>query len=52
MQNTSPVLIQNDELNSNIGSLSEKQRERQLFNLVHDWAKKSLKMILIGTGDS
>ena len=27
MQNTSPVLIQNDELNSNIGSLSEKQRE-------------------------
>ena len=40
-QNTRSILIQDEELNSKIRSLNEKQRE--IFNLVHDWSKKCVK---------
>ena len=40
IQSTRPVLIQDEELNSKIRSLNDKQRKS--FDLAHGWAKKSL----------
>ena len=43
IQDTRPVLIQDEELNSKIRSLNDKQRK--CFDLIHGWAKKYVKKI-------
>ena len=43
IQSTRPVLIQDEESNSKIRSLNDKQRN--IFDLVHGWAKKSVKKL-------
>ena len=41
IQSTRPVLIQDEELNSKIRTLNDKQRK--FFEIIHGWAKKSVK---------
>ena len=43
IQSTRPVLIQDEELNSKIRSLNDKQSKT--FGLVHGWDKKSVKTL-------
>ena len=43
IQRTRPVLIQDEELNLKIRSLSNKQRK--FFDLVHGWTKRSVKKL-------
>ena len=44
LNQTQLILIPDDELNSKIRSLNTKQRE--MFDLVHDWAKKNCKKFI------